>query len=347
MLEAALFRHDGVPGHVLHLAPHGLSVEVGQVHAVGRNHGKIAISQKENVARVIENGRNVRSDKVFVVAEADHQRRAVARGHDLVGLIDEDDSHGEDSAEFFHCLADCFFEMRVCSVTSFEEMFLDQVSDDFGIGFRRECVAFLDQLFLQAEIVLNDAVVYDDDFSGAVAMRMSILFGGTSVRGPASVSNAVAAVQWAETDRLFQIAQLAFGAANLQLVSVAGNGNSSRVIAAVLEPPQALNDDRNHGLLTDIANNATHAGTPGIQSAREQRNSSITGLVSTSRAIRSTSVCASSRLSPPSRVSSKYFPWRTSSRPLYPIFFSAPWMVFPEDRARFSWAKRKRKLSWR
>ena len=74
-----------------------------------------------------------------------------------------------------------------------------------------------------------------------------------------------------------------------KLVAVAGDGNAGRVIAAVFQPPQALNDDRNNLLLTDIANNATHAGTPEIQSAREQRNSSMTGLVSTSRAMRSTS----------------------------------------------------------
>ena len=301
---------------MLHLALDGLSVEIGQLHAVGGDHGEVAIGEKENIARVIENRRHIGGDKVFVVAQADHQRRAVARGHDLVGLVDGNDGHGEDSGEFFHRPADCFFERRAVAVASFEKMFLDQVRDDFSIGFSGELVAFFDQLFLQAEIVLDDAVVHDDDLSRAVAMRMSVFFGGTSVRGPTSVANAVAAVERLEADGFFQIAQLAFGAAELQLVPVAGHGNSSRVVTAVLEPPQSLDDDRNHFLLTDIANNATHAGTPGIQSAREQRNSSITGLVSTSRAIRSTSVCASSRLSPPSSVSSKYFPWRTSSRPL-------------------------------
>src|ERR1039458_613322 len=316
VLEAALFRHDRVPGNVLHLALDGLSVEIRQLHALGGDDGKVTISQKENVTRVIENRRDIGSDKVFVVAQADHERRAVARGHDLVGLVDGNDGQSEHSAEFFHCPADGLFEGEVVAVASFEEMFFDQMSDDFGIGFGGELVAFFDQLFLQAEIVLDDAVMYDDDLARAVAMRMGVFFRGTSVGGPAGVADAVSAVERLETDGLFQVAQLAFGAADLQPVPVAGNGNSSRIITAVLKPPQALEDDRNYLLLADIANNATHAGTPEIQSAREQRNSSMTGLVSTSRAMRSTSVCASSRLSPPSSVSSKYFPWRTSSRPL-------------------------------
>ncbi len=316
MLEAALFRHDGVPGHVLHLALDGLSVEIGELHAVGGDHGEVAIGQKENVTSVVENGGNVGSHKVFVVAQTDHERRSIAGGHDFVGLVDGDYAEREDSAEFLHGAADCFFERGTMAIAGFEKVFLDQVSDDFGIGFCREGVALFDQLFLQAEIVLNNAVVYDDDLSRAVAMRMRILFGGTSMGSPTSVADAVGAVERLKTDGLFQVAQLAFGAAQLQFVPIAGHGNSSRVVTAVLEAPEPLNDDWNHFLLTDISDNATHVETPEIQSAREQRNSSITGLVSTSRAIRSTSVCASSRLNPPSSVSSKYFPWRTSSRPL-------------------------------
>ena len=114
----------------------------------------------------------------------------------------------------------------MATVTAFE-VFLDQMSDDFGISFGGELVAFFNQLFLQAEIVLNDAVVHDDDLAGAIAMRMSVFFRGTTVCSPASVADAVAAFERLEADGFFQVAQLAFGAADLQLVPVAGNGDSS------------------------------------------------------------------------------------------------------------------------
>ena len=77
------------------------------------------------------------------------------------------------------------------AVAGFEKMLFDEVRDDFGIGLGGELVAFFDQLFLEAEIVFDDAVVHDDDFAGAIAMRMGIFFGGAAVRGPAGVADAV------------------------------------------------------------------------------------------------------------------------------------------------------------
>ena len=226
MLEAAFFRHDRIPGDVLHLSPHGLSIEIAQLHAVGGDDGEVTIGEKVDVARVIENGGNVGGNKVFVVAQADYKRWTIARSHDLVRLIDGNDGQSEDPGEFFHCLTNRLFEMRMAAVTTFE-VFLDQVSDDFGIRFGGELVAFLNQLFLQAEIIFNNAVVYNDDLAGAVAMRMSVFFRGTSVSCPASVANAVAAFERLQADGFFQVAQLAFGAADLQFVPIAGNGNSS------------------------------------------------------------------------------------------------------------------------
>src|SRR5208282_5001714 len=143
-------------------------------------------------------------------------------------------------------------------------MFLDQMCDDFSIGFGRERVAFLDQFFLETEIVFDDAIVHHDDLAGAGAVRMSIFFSGTAVRGPTGMADAITAFKRLDADDFFQVAQLALGAAHLQLVAIAGNGDSGRVIPAVFETPQTINNDGNHFLLADVANNATHAGAPGL-----------------------------------------------------------------------------------
>ena len=290
MLEAGLFRHDRVPGHVLHLAPDGPAFKIREIHAGRGDDCEIAIGQEKDIAGVIKDGGNVGSNKVFVIAQADDEWRTVACSHDFVRFVDKNHGQGEDASEFLHGTANGVFQRGAMAIAGFEKMFFDQVSDDFGIGFRGELVAFLDQFLLQAEIVFHDAVMHDDDLAGAVAMRMSIFFGGTAVRGPARVTDAIGPFKGFEANRFFQVAQLAFGAAQLKLIPVAGDGDTRRVIAAVLKSPQALDNDGNYFLFADVANNSTHAGTPGIQSAREQRNSSMTGLVSTSRAIRSTSV---------------------------------------------------------
>ena len=73
------------------------------------------------------------------------------------------------------------------------------------------------EFVLQFEIIFDDAVVHDDDFAGAIAMRVRVFFGGAAVRGPARVADAVDAFEWALADRFFQIAQLAGGAADIEL----------------------------------------------------------------------------------------------------------------------------------
>ena len=59
VLEAALFRHDGVPGDVLHLALDRASLEIAELDSAGSDGGQISVSQKENIARVIQNRRHV------------------------------------------------------------------------------------------------------------------------------------------------------------------------------------------------------------------------------------------------------------------------------------------------
>src|ERR1700745_3395424 len=95
MLEPALFGHDGVPGDMLHLALDGVAVEVSEFHAFRGDDGEIAIGEKEEVARVIQDGGDVGGDKIFVLAQTDDRGRTVAGGDNLVGLVDGDDAERE------------------------------------------------------------------------------------------------------------------------------------------------------------------------------------------------------------------------------------------------------------
>ena len=114
-------------------------------------------------------------------------------------------------------LAHGFFE-RDLLVGIFEnEILFDEVGDDFGIGLGLVGVAFFAKLFLQREIVFDDAVVDNDDGSAAVAMGMRILLAGAAVGGPAGVADAVGAIDGVVADYLFEVAQFAFGTANLQI----------------------------------------------------------------------------------------------------------------------------------
>src|SRR5712692_5259378 len=258
VLEATLLRHDGIPGDVLRLPLHRLAVEIGNPHSLLSDHGKIAIGQKEKIAGVIEDGGHVGGYEVFVLAEADDGGRSVARRDDLVRFVDRYYHQRENAGEFLDGFAHSFLQGRPMTVSGLQVVLLDEVRDDFRVGFGGELVSFGDQLLLEREIVLDNAVVHDHDSAAAVAMGMGVLFGGAAVGGPAGVSDAVGAVERLEADHFFEVPQLAFGAADLQAFAVSGDRDSRRVVAAILQLSEALNDDGDDLLLAHISHDAAH-----------------------------------------------------------------------------------------
>ena len=61
----------------------------------------------------------------------------------------------------------------------------------------------------------------------AIAMRVGVLFRRASMRGPTRVANAVSAVDRAEPNRFFEIAQFAFGATDLEFVTFVDDRDAS------------------------------------------------------------------------------------------------------------------------
>src|SRR5437868_540111 len=105
MLEAALFRHDRVPGDVLHLANNRLTIEVSEANTFRCDHREIAVSKKEQVARVIENRGNVRRYEIFVFAKSNDRGRTIARSHNLVRLIHRNYGESKHAGELRDCFA--------------------------------------------------------------------------------------------------------------------------------------------------------------------------------------------------------------------------------------------------
>src|SRR2546423_11604398 len=137
-------------------------------------------------------------------------------------------------------------------------MLFDQVRNDFGIGLGYEAMIFFPQIVLQFQIVLDDAVMNDDDAATAIAMRVRVFFRGTAVRGPTGVTNAVGTIDRVVSQDLFEVAQLAFGSANLQLVILVNRGNAGGVVAAIFKLPQTLDDQGYDLFVSDVSDYSTH-----------------------------------------------------------------------------------------
>src|SRR5262249_21095908 len=102
----------------------------------------------------------------------------------------------------------------------------------------------------------------DNYLPAAITMGVSIFFRGATVGGPARVSDAVSAIQRLQADNFFQVAQFSFGAANLQAFTIATHGNAGGVVATILQPLEAIQNDWYDTLLANVPHNTAHAATP-------------------------------------------------------------------------------------
>ena len=91
MLEAALFRHDRIPCDSLDRRLNRVAFEIGDAHRVFVDDGDLAVAEEKDVACVLQNRRNIRSDEELAIAETDYDRRSLADGDDCVGFVGVDD----------------------------------------------------------------------------------------------------------------------------------------------------------------------------------------------------------------------------------------------------------------
>ena len=91
-----------------------------------------------------------------------------------------------------------------------------QVGNDLRVGLGGEAVAGLQQLLLEIQVVLDDAVVDYGDFPHLVGMGVGL--GGPPVSGPAGVADAHRARQGLFLQDFFQLPELSQTPANGQAV---------------------------------------------------------------------------------------------------------------------------------
>ena len=110
----------------------------------------------------------------------------------------------------------------------------------------------------RVEEVLDDAVVDQRQAAARVEHRVGVALGGRAVGRPARVAEAVAAAQVVALELLDQTVELALGLDRVEL-AVAHHHHAGRVVAAVLEPAQAVDQQRHDLALTEISDDAAHA----------------------------------------------------------------------------------------
>ncbi len=214
-------------------------------------HRHLAVVEVDHLPGVLDDRRLVGGDEELAVADAEDDRRAVARGHQHVGLVGRDDGDAVGTVDVAQRGGDGLLEVALVELA-------DQVRQDLGVGVGGELVPPADECLAQVGGVLDDAVVDQRNATRLVDVRMGVGRGGRAVGGPAGVADAQPPVGHAAIELLGEHPQLPSGLAQREAVAV-DHGDAGGVIAAVLHPPQSLHQDRRGLLRSHITHDATHA----------------------------------------------------------------------------------------
>ena len=186
----------------------------------------------------------------LAVAEADGERAALA-GHDHQVVIAAED-HGEREGAFETLQRVVGGAHRIAAGLQFAG---DEMGNDLGVGVAGERGAVAHELFLQLTEVLDDAVMHHRHQLGH--MRVGIGFDRLAVGRPAGMADAGVAHQRLALEPLLEIAQFAFGAPPAEMAVLDG-GDAGRIVAAIFQPLQRVDQLFSNRSFAEDANDAAH-----------------------------------------------------------------------------------------
>ena len=115
------------------------------------------------------------------------------------------------------------------------------------------------QLVLQLAEILDDAVVDERQPVGGV--RVGVGLGRRAMRRPARMADAGVAGQRLAGELVLEVAELALGAPAGQ-VPAFQRRHTGRIVAAIFEPLQRIDEQRRHRRLAENPDNAAHRSLP-------------------------------------------------------------------------------------
>jgi hypothetical protein len=131
----------------------------------------------------------------------------------------------------------------------------DEMGNNLAVGLGRKLVALFLQFLAQLAEILDDAVVHHRNLVGRMRMRVYLV--RLAVRGPARVSDAGMAGERLAHQPLFEVLQLAFGAAPRQVPALE-RGHARRIVAAVFKALERLDHFLGDRLASEYSDDSAH-----------------------------------------------------------------------------------------
>jgi len=201
---------------------------------------------------VVQDGGHVRSNKEFVLAQSDDDGRAGTGGNDLIRVGGSNHADRENARDILQSFPNSIFEITAGKI------FFDKMGEDLCVGLRFEPVPLGCELFPELQIIFDNAVVNDNDFAGAIAVRVCVFFRGPSVRSPSRMSDTVKTREGIRADNLFEVAEFARSSTYLEALRIGENGYPGRIITSVFEPSQTIHYHGNCFPTANVADYSAH-----------------------------------------------------------------------------------------
>ena len=253
---APLLGRDGVPRDAPRGAAPRHAVEAGHLDRRRRQPDEVAVLEEDEVARVREERRRVGGDEVLPLAEAEDDRRPALGDVEDVRLVGREDDDGVHPRHPREDRPDDLAERRARRVGA---RGADRLGDDLGVRLRRE----------------GDARARRSAFLSGRKFSMIPLWMTTtrpeasrcgwafSSEGRPCVAQRVWPMPVRPGERLGldarrQVPELPLAPRHADEAVVAEDGDAGRVVAAVLEALQAVDEDRRRLARTDVPDDAAH-----------------------------------------------------------------------------------------
>ena len=258
---AALVGGRRIPQDLEGLHLDGVAVEVGDAHAGRRDRDDLVLTDRERVAGVLDEGRDIRSEEVLALAEPDHERRVAARADDESRVVLVHREQREGALEAADDGAERGFEVAAGGLV----LAAEQDRGRLGVGLAAERVALGEQLGLDLGEVLDDAVVDDGELVVVGEVRVRVGVGRAAVGRPARVADAGRAVGQRVVDEVVaEHLELARALAHAQAPVAVDDGDAGGVVSPVLEPREAREEDGLAVARAHVSDDSTHAPNPTV-----------------------------------------------------------------------------------
>ena len=139
----------------------------------------------------------------------------------------------------------------------------DQVGEHFGVGLGVEMMALALEPGAEGAVVFDDAVVDERDVAGLVEMRVGVDLGRRAVGGPAGVGDAGGGAlekrSAGQSARAWSLSAATLpGDLETTIAVVIEDGDARRVIAAVFEAAQAVDEHAWRIRFSDVSDDSAH-----------------------------------------------------------------------------------------